>query len=277
MQPKCLILGYGRAGRRHERDALRLGLQVFTADPDPTKQADYLDWHKALEDQTWQYVVIASPPKEHLAQLDVCDLLNVSTLCEKPLCDFGQLSALDYATLPSNLIVGYNWLWHPQIEALQTMSRDLVYDQLRIRSFQYRAQLPEWSLLLDHLSHALAMTAYITGERELVLCKVLHDQWRHLDDIALAQYWFISGNFHRNYGEFYLEDGVSSTPMHRVNDVTLHHNHIRLLHMDVQPNEVMFTRMWQDFVSHEYTRDSVGIAYATQRALEAAWQMTIAV
>lgn len=269
----CLIIGYGRAGRRHAQYAEHMGLTVATVDPNPATSANYLDWRVALQESNWDRVVIASPPNMHIMQLTACAELGVPVLCEKPLCDLEQLNLLAYAKLPKQLMVAYNWLWHPQIEALREVSRLMEYDELKIRSVQYRAELPNWSLLIDHISHALVMTAYITGEDELAVTDALHNVNDYYQSIALREYWLVNGEFYSGHGRFRLVDGVTVAPTERVNDISLARDSERLCHMNVQPDKQMFARMWSEYMAGTDTKNTVKLALNVQAALEAAWQI----
>jgi len=139
---RALIVGRGRAGKRHERILRKLGISVATVDP--VEEATFKRLEDAL-DHPWDIGVVATPPKYHLEISLVLLRAGMRVMCEKPLCAL-------YQPLPSSeeeladLKVAFNWRFHPLLRERVRGNRALI-------SIQQRESLPPWGLLLDHVSH----------------------------------------------------------------------------------------------------------------------------
>ncbi len=226
---KCLVIGNGRAGQRHVALARACGLQAVTVDP--YQPADLTDWRTALSTSDWDYVVIASPPNVHLEQLRECVKLSIPTLCEKPLSDCWQ----DYSDLPDTaaVLIAYNWLYNASVsrvalEQAGAHEYHMFCEQAR--------ELPEWGLLLDHVSHDFSILDYISGG----ICKIANATYIQNSDY---QDWTIFGT--TKTGRFALTERVwhPDSGVKRVAIV----NKTQLV-----ADTAMFSAMWKAFLAGNY-------------------------
>ena len=157
---KILVIGYGRAGQRHASMLQQIGYEIGTADP--YAAADWSDWLVAINACSWDGVVIASPPRHHLAQLWSCVAHNLPTLCEKPLCGLGQYEAACELPRDARIMVAYNWLYNQSV-----LDYKVDVMQRPPGSFGFFAEqarvIPEWGLLLDHVSHDISILDHVSG------------------------------------------------------------------------------------------------------------------
>ena len=174
---KALIIGYGRAGKRHARLLEELGIKWRAYDPymenlgntrlfDETVSLESLSLRKHV---AFDFAVICSPPALHLDHIHQCLAANLPVLCEKPLCSFGQLDLARQLPPDSPVMPCFNYQFHPEVAAIRE-ARDRWLDSpaaWRFYSDQYRPALPEWGLVLDHLPHTLDMLLWFAGDREI--------------------------------------------------------------------------------------------------------------
>lgn len=165
----CLIVGLGRAGRRHKEIAEENGLKCLTVDP-YIDSADYDSLDYALL-QPYDYAVIATPPGLHLEQAYRCAEAGARVLIEKPLCAFGQFDkALDLLwDYRDQITVYYNWRYHQSVNdvkqklaSYQAQSGETLHVALDARQSR---ELPSWGLILDHVSHSIDNISYIIGSQ----------------------------------------------------------------------------------------------------------------
>ena len=226
IQQNCIILGYGRAGKRHKLNAEKLGLKVFTYDPN-VQDADFQDTNN-IPWFHYDYAVIASPPNKHLEQINLLYENKIDKiLCEKPLCSMDEKEYLNISP-DLNILMAYNWYYNDQVQNIRYKSRNyrLFAEQSRI--------LPEWGIENDHLPHDLFIIHYITSG----ITKINHVDLVKSDK---HQEVYIEGT--TNVGSFTISERVliDQTPrMSKVNDI------------DLIPDPIMFDRMWENFIKGNY-------------------------
>jgi predicted dehydrogenase len=196
----ALVIGNGSAGKRHARMLQQIGLDVTTADP--YAPADYVSWIEAMHAQKWDYAVIASPPKEHLAQLWSCIAQGVPVLCEKPLCTNEQYHAATSLPRDAKVMVAYNWLYNKDVK---NFAKDVI--NYRPNGFGMLAEqvrvLPEWGLLLDHVSHDISILDTVTGGIESITAA-------HYSEDDVYKCWAVLGT--SKSGKFSLTERVYAPP-----------------------------------------------------------------
>jgi len=157
-------VGYGRAGKRHSRLAKSFGVNVVAVDPvvrDELVAYSYLS--QALEHE-WgrvQAVVIATPPDQHIGDIQLALHAGLPVLCEKPLCGLGQLDEAKKLPLDAPVMVFYNYRFHPSL--LNLHERKHAKNIYELMAVQTRTNLPTWGLALDHLSHDLSIMDWLSG------------------------------------------------------------------------------------------------------------------
>lgn len=284
MSKRCLILGYGRAGKRHAEYAKQFGYEVFTADPGLHAEVNYRNVAEAMNAESWDAVVIASPPNWHLDQLDWCARLDIPmVLCEKPLCDLGQLPTLYGMHLPEFTMVAYNWLWHGQVNATQAELKHFLYTEeplsVFLTSYQYRAQLPTWSLLLDHVSHDLSILYHLLGLQPAneVLGVTLTGVEQDVDFADIREVWHLDGRWTNSTPngvvglDFGISDGVYKEQKARTTQLSVWGRQSgNLIDYPLVPTEKMFQDMWEDFYRGNDTKSSLYVARKVQHLLEQA-------
>jgi predicted dehydrogenase len=205
-----LVSGYGRAGRRHTKIARRMGLKVFTIDPN-VEHVSETSLSYALYRHPSSTVVIATPPSLHLEQIEMCIGAGVKKiLCEKPLCGLGELErARSVADLVEEcgvqMMVAYNYRYHPLIinGGEPTVRQS---DHWEITCQQYREEWPSWGFLLDHISHSLDMIYMLTGDIRVTQAY----QWEDQEGTSVAVYGMGGDGM-----GFSLQDWVNRTPIKR--------------------------------------------------------------
>ena len=229
---KCLVIGNGRAGKRHVKSAQECGLQTVTVDP--YQPADLADWRAALDTASWDYVVLASPPDVHLVQLRECIARAIPTLCEKPLSGCWQ----DYSDLPDTapVLVAYNWLYNASVGRIASEQAGAYYYHMFCEQAR---ELPTWGLLLDHVGHDFSILDYIGGG----ICEITNTTYTQN---AEMQDWTIFGT--TNAGRFALVERVwqPDSGVKRVATI----NNIPLM-----ADTAMFSAMWQAFLTGYYQPD----------------------
>lgn len=107
-----LLIGHGSIGKRHRRNLTHLGHHVVTCDT-VERGVSYDDLHRALQSETIDAAVVATPARAHTDQLIALGAYNIPTLVEKPLAD--SLTAAQEAVANQYVQVGYNWRYHHHI------------------------------------------------------------------------------------------------------------------------------------------------------------------
>jgi hypothetical protein len=253
---QILIIGNGRAGQRHNRMLQQMGHQTMTVDTYAT--ADYPDYLTAMYAKSWDAVVIATPPKNHLEQLWCCIAHGIPVLCEKPLCDVNQYMAACSLPRDKPIMVAYNWLYNASVQKLKQEVLTKPPGSYGMLCEQSR-ELPAWGLLLDHVSHDVCILDYISGG----IAKV--GGASYYEDYSVKA-WTVLGE--TMTGPFSLSERVWSP-----NESCVRKSSINAV--DLVPETEMYSAMLEDFVKGKYT---IGVTQALvyQKWLEelSGWQST---
>lgn len=253
-----LIIGYGRAGKRHGKQLDSLGIKWAYYDPNvnaPNRLYNTdgrpLEWLVPGHLNLFHFAVIATPPDLHLAQIRQCLDAGLPVLCEKPLCDLGQLTEaealLDHPNA-GKVMMAYNYRHHP---ALKTCLGSGV--PWHLDCYQNR-ELPAWGLLLDHCSHDLDIINWLSGSGvEIIKAEHVKTAW--------SESWEITGG--KDGREFVIKESVGPVDG-RV--AQLYYLDGRIITID--PDPVMFADMWAAFLSGDY-RPGLQDGIETQKLLEA--------
>lgn len=227
---KCLIIGNGRAGKRHAKNAESLGIKVFTSDP--YVESDFPDWRMALHNNSNDYVVIASPPDAHLLQLRECIDIGVPTLCEKPLC---SIEECDFMLLNEakkyNVMLGYNWYFNKDVQRI-----NLFGNKKQINLFAQQTRiLPAWGIENDHLPH------------DIFIINLLGNGITKISSVYLVksdthQEVYVEGK--TTLGEFIITERVLTKPTERISNINC---------IEMKPDVGMFDDMWKDFIDGKYS------------------------
>lgn len=256
-----LIIGYGRAGQRHGKILDGLGIRWDAVDPNiiefvKPKKVRYRSLTLALaephpaarvEKEAYDFAVICTPPALHLEQINQCLEAGLPVLCEKPLCALGQLDEAKALPDTAPVMVAYNYRYHPTLKAVQGQIPSLMLCR------QNRPNLPEWGLLLDHVSHDLDIINWLTGGVEVTSAK--HWESNESDE------WFIRAKagsqsvlISEAIGDYYNTRGAVLTYPDTKTVV-------------IDANMQMYTDMWQAFLSGNYY-PGLKEAIQTQELLE---------
>src|SRR3990172_6663983 len=181
---RALIIGYGHAGRRHGATLDKLGIKWDYYDPNVSigafpKEPGHIYTKIEKIEGSYDFAIIATPPSLHLAQINQCLDAGLSVLCEKPLCDLGQLKeaeALLSHPLAHRVMMGFNYRWHPVLTDIKRKQElwDKTGGQFACFSDQYRVDIPEWGLLLDHVSHSIDILLWLSGMETLEVSRATH-------------------------------------------------------------------------------------------------------
>jgi predicted dehydrogenase len=253
MTMQALIIGYGRAGQRHARLLDELGIDWIIFDP-------YVDLPNGNQmkgelDQVLRHkfdmAVIATPPDQHLSQLDLCLQAGLKVMVEKPLCALDQFD--EAVQLKSErVMVAYNYRYHPALQPLRGMlPTSLICSQAR--------QLPPWGLLLDHVSHDLDILRFLSSNR----LSITRSNYRKLPD--QTEMWQVV--VRHNYRLCLINEAVYQSPCDR--QARLHYGSAMEADqrvVDIHPAISMFTAMWHAFLADEF-EDSYQDALVTQTLL----------
>ena len=211
----------------------QIGFDVKTADP--FQQADYSSWIDAMHALKWDYVVIASPPKEHLAQVWSCIAQGIPVLCEKPLCTNEQYHAATSLPKDAKVMVAYNWLYNKSVmdyakEVQQNPpgSFGMVCEQSR--------DLPDWGLLLDHVSHDISILDYVSGGINSITAA-------HYYEDEVVKSWAVLGM--TKGGKFSLSERVY-VPTENIFRVS------QINQVDLVPEQQMYWDMLDNFLNGHY-------------------------
>lgn len=299
MAEAVLIIGYGRAGKRHAKMAAGLGLDVQVYDPylpiggierDGFTRALSLGWPLESEQdfiddlrrvtQGWcGYAVICTPPKEHLWQLRICLEAGFKVLCEKPLCGNGQLDEAKQLPTDAPVMVAYNYRYHPKL--VKVKGKFNRYP-VRMVCSQYRPELPEWGLLLDHCSHDLDIMRMLTG-LPLKVTRAKYGEYRYhyavdsKDTTEDVKDWTISLQGTSLTSSSLLLHSfyeAVSTNKHKEREATIKYGwgDDLITAIDIDPDPRMFTDMCAAFLNGDYYPDLTE-AIKTQELLEQCYSL----
>ena len=196
---KALVVGFGSAGRRHKKYLEMLGLRVDTVDPN-VSEATFQSLEEAINRPTvYDLAVVATPPDlhpEHTVML-LSKTRVPKILCEKPLCGWDQMDAFPE---DDRVRIAYNYRYHPWIA--KTLGPEPSQGWF-LFSIQKRERIPEWGLLLDHVSHDFDILSWKAG-----LAEITNATWITYGPIVG---WWITGHTERN-APVYVLDLVSTAP-----------------------------------------------------------------
>lgn len=170
----ALIIGYGRAGKRHAQLLEKMGFTWVAVDPlvGGANIFSTIEWALSYEQVDphlgrYDFAIICSPPDLHPKHIAACAEADLPILVEKPICGWGQLDWLRDGILPYNKIMpAFNYRWHPAIKDKQYPG------PWQFVSYQYRPELPEWGIVLDHLPHTVDMLLQFSGGGPVEIDKV---------------------------------------------------------------------------------------------------------
>jgi len=159
---RALIIGYGRAGRRHATilKSLISDIQIFTMDS-YVEDVSYSYLGNALKND-YDFAVICTPPNQHLSDIRICLSKGIKyVMCEKPVCGLGQLKEAE-ALKDAPVMIAYNYRYHSALEIA------LKKEKQRGKTWQFysdqqRADWPKWSFLEDHLGHTFDILTALDG------------------------------------------------------------------------------------------------------------------
>jgi len=267
-----LIIGLGRAGKRHAKIAQSMGLTVGIVDPRIVKPQEieeifgneyppvFDNLKSALADNVWECAVICTPPNQHIAQIKACLDRDMYVMCEKPLCDLGQLEQAEELLehpFASRVMVTYNYRYNPDIMKSISAMRSEKYLLL---AKQYRKDLPEWGLLLDHVPHDVDILRFISME-ELVITNANYEEDENY------QRWEIEGITYESKTPFGISEEVVFYPHARTALIVTPHGTV-----EMTANPEMFTIMWYEFLekAQRSMKQSPGLknAFQTQQVIE---------
>lgn len=251
---KAIIVGYGRAGKRHARHLTGLGVTVVTVDV-VENGADYLDLISALSDhKDVTFGVIATPPAQHIEGIKAFLALGVPIMCEKPLCDFGQIPRAK-KLIGAPVMLSYNYRWNEIIQSIRNITEpDYSFSYY---SKQYRPDIPNWGLLLDHVCHTLDIIncTFSEGLNSLIVDYAEYKKDRRTEE------WSIKLKMKDDNAVFFsIFESVSSVPCKKSSGFFRSDGVIVPIESTGQD---MFYHMWQSFldaVSQGKTLPEPGIA-----------------
>lgn len=286
---KGLIVGFGRAGKRHAKMLDELGIAWGAVDPNYPLELDSpgcmyrcadFDYTMFYDARRFDFAVIATPPDLHLQQIRQCLDAGLSVLCEKPLCGLGQLAEAEALLAHPNahkVMVAYNFRHHPKLIEAHKYNKYLKAD---ITGFYPKPpkwmtcwqdrDLPDWGLLLDHVSHDLDILRFLCGDITIENAKYYpvgsfaQDTRRQMWEITVK----VPGLPEWEEGRVRLRESVGTYADRRAK---LEYEDGGELDIDADP--VMFRDMWESFLGGEYY-PGLAEAIETQRLLEDAWRLT---
>ena len=159
MTRRLAVLGLGSIGTRHARNLMEMGHQVIGFDPDPLIRSRFIEQggqstaSRSQAIAASDAVVIASPNRHHLADLQAALAAEKPVFVEKPLSDKidGVAETLALADRQGQRVfVGFNLRFHPAVrQAKQWITEGLIGKPLWGR-FQVSVYLPNFRPNQDH-------------------------------------------------------------------------------------------------------------------------------
>ncbi len=179
------VVGAGSIGSRHQRILKQLGHQVSVVSAN-SPDADFRSMSDALEQESFDYVVIASQTSQHVTDLSalINNRFNGRVLIEKPL--FEKLHTLEENGF-SFAAVGYNLRFHPAIVWLKDTLPKL--GKLTSANFYVGQFLPTWRPDSDYRKSSSARDISGGGvlrdlSHELDLVQYLFGDWQQLTAVG---------------------------------------------------------------------------------------------
>ena len=236
-----IIVGYGSAGKRHEKAARSRGLSVVTVDPDHTKKPLMFDYAHAFRAFKPQMVVVATPPDNHLEIIEAALQVTPYVLCEKPLCGHGQIewAKAIVETYPHQKVnVAHNYRYHKGIR--EFIESGLEFFNFNMICKQHRKNKPSWGYLLDHVSHDVDIMRMLIGsDVELTGAEHVYG-----NDWTLWSVGFKSQN-----QSFTISDAVTKDEVDRVAGIHCYNSGEKDgFFIDIDADPMMYELMWDNFV-----------------------------
>jgi len=159
MSKHILIVGSGSVGKRHARNLSDLGCIVSCVDPRRDRldeiagegvrlQSVFTSLEKAFAaEETFDGVVVGSPPSFHLDQSIAALKRGKPVLLEKPVSpDLSSALKLQSAVHDTKvpLLLGYTWRWWPPLLKIKDLVARQAVGQLRHVKFTMAAHLADW-------------------------------------------------------------------------------------------------------------------------------------
>jgi predicted dehydrogenase len=179
---KIGVLGYGSIGKRHFKNAVTLGHEVATYDPDPnpsTCDRDYvIDWADAI--------IVASPTERHVTDLHDCISSGKHVLVEKPIGhDDPDLirNILSYANIGGKIVAtGFNLRFHDCVQETVKVFEKGILGEIVCASFSVDQLSTKEPYLRDGvirnwLSHEIDLAHFLFGEGEVIQCTAPIDEF----------------------------------------------------------------------------------------------------
>ncbi len=173
----ALIIGYGSAGKRHGQLLDDLGVEWRAYDPLANRMDDSRITNSAfgmlLDDlqrdtllvDTFDFIVICSPPDTHLPYIKRAVELSIPVLCEKPLCEWGQLNKARELPNDAQIMMAFNYRFHPTWAYVRgaILNFPSSANDWAFLCDQVRKDIPEWGMLLENLSHTFDLMAWLSS------------------------------------------------------------------------------------------------------------------
>ena len=235
-----LLIGYGRAGKRHDKLLQARGYLPAIVEPNieqlgQGQRRHFFNLPSALTIDQWAFAVICTPPDQHLQQIEMCHDNNLVVLCEKPLCGFGQLDqARKLANIPDvskKVMVAYNYRFNPDLHDVKMINRQRG---VNIFSSCCRNEQPSWGYTLDHIAHALDNLIWKFGRLTVETARVSETPTKYLTLVCGS---FVQG------GWFKIHEEVHRSPCDRV--VWIGDDRVQV---PITANPLMFENMWDHFL-----------------------------
>ena len=179
------VVGAGSIGSRHQRILKQLGHQVSVISAS-SPAADFRSLSNALEQQSFDYVVIASQTSQHFHDLSTLmrDNFKGRVLIEKPVFEKPHKLRSDSFSFAA---VGYNLRFHPAIIWLKDTLPKL--GNLSSANFYVGQYLPTWRPDTDYRDSSSAQDISGGGvlrdlSHELDLAQHLFGDWQNLTAIG---------------------------------------------------------------------------------------------
>jgi predicted dehydrogenase len=159
MSKHILIVGTGSVGKRHARNLSDLGCIVSCVDPRRDRLDDIAGEGVRLKsvftsleeafaaEETFDGVVVGSPPSFHLDQSIAALKRGKPVLLEKPVSpDLSSALKLQSAVHDTKvpLLLGYTWRWWPPLLKAKDLVARQAVGQLRHVKFTMAAHLADW-------------------------------------------------------------------------------------------------------------------------------------
>jgi predicted dehydrogenase len=159
MSHHLVIVGTGSVGKRHAINLSALGCTVTCVDPRQDRLDEVAGEEVALQavfpslkeafaaDDTFDAVVVASPPSFHVDQSIAALRRGKPVLLEKPVSpDLAGALKLQAAVHDTKvpLLLGYTWRWWPPLLKVKDLVAQQAVGQLRHVKFTMAAHLADW-------------------------------------------------------------------------------------------------------------------------------------